>query len=138
MARVVLLSVLHGPEENRLALLRGYRIAVNRVDIRHVFGRIDVYAFGELFLEIRFTGAEIAENKPGYAGKYYEDFAVFHVFPLNPDILPVFTGLCAIHVCKQKRESKSDFAFPGYIRLRPDRGYSGANPPNYKETTNRV
>ena len=38
----------------------------------------------------------------------------------------------------KKRESKINFAFPGYNRLRSVRGYSGANPPNYKDTTTLV
>ena len=33
----------------------------------------------------------------------------------------------------KKGKAKYFFAFPGYIRLRSDRGYFGANPPNYKE-----
>src|SRR3989338_4197833 len=82
----------------------------------------------------RYLLAWVTENIPTETRKAAIILSLFVIlFPLNFYIMP-FSGL----PYKQKRESKFDSALPGYNRLRSVRGYSGANPPNYKDTTTLV
>ena len=70
----------------------------------------------------------------GSQESYYHFIFVRHfVFPL-PSTFCHFPG----RLTNEKGKALLNFAFPGYNRLRSVRGYSGANPPNYKDTTTIV
>src|SRR3989339_411356 len=73
------------------------------------------------------------EKKPAATRNAMRTLSIF--FILFSPSTPIFCHFCdfyAIYLAKKGKQS-AFFAFPGYIRLRPDRGCSGANPPNYKE-----
>ena len=75
-----------------------------------------------------------AEKTPTEARKAIITLSLF-VILFSPQ--PLYSAIFRAAL-QTKRESKFNFAFPGYTGLRSGRGCPGADSPDYKDTTIRV